>query len=351
MSRYSQPSRGGIAILLMAVLFAAAIAWFSTSLGTIAVHGERERKTATSLAQAKQALVGRAAIDASLPGSLPCPDMVTHIAGNVPDDGIADLFAGNKCPSYVGRLPWRTLGLADLRDADGERLWYALSPNFRDFAALVQINDSTPGTLSIAGNATSSNVVAVIFSAGAALGTQSRAGAANQSNAANYLDGANAAGGPAFINQAASASFNDKLATITVAELMAIVEKRVASEITIGLNHYFVANSVLPNAALPADFACQPHGDPNLCLPSSTSIGLLPRNLTPGAGWPGTAFPAWFNANWRTSMTYAVAPECTSLPACSSTTFSAVTDAGIFTPKVTLVVGSVTPFTARVIAP
>ncbi|MEO7727219.1 MAG: hypothetical protein ABIS45_08195 [Burkholderiales bacterium] len=343
---------GNVAIFMIAVLVVVGASWFGTSLGTNMVFSERERKTASALAQAKQALIGRATIDSSLPGSLPCPDLVTNIAGNnVPNDGIADLFAGHNCPSYLGRLPWRTLGLADLRDADGEHLWYALSPNFRDYASVVLINDSTSGTLSIAGNAPLTNVVAVIFSPGAALGTQSRSGVANQSNVTNYLEGANATGGAAFSVQTASADFNDRLMTITVADLMAIVEKRVANEITIGLNRYFVANSVLPNAALPADFSCQPHGDPNLCLPSaSTATGLLPRNLTPGAGWPGSAFPGWFNANWRTSMTYAVAPECTSLPACSSTTFSAVIDAGIFTPKVTLIVGAVMPFTARIIA-
>jgi hypothetical protein len=345
--------RGFIAILLIAVIGTAAATWFVTSLGANTVRNERERKTSAILAQAKQALIGRAAIDASLPGSLPCPDLVTHIAGtNVPDDGIADLFAGTNCPSYVGRLPWRTLGLADLRDPDGERLWYALSPNFRDYASHVLINDTTAGTLSISGASAMNNVVAVVFAPGAPLGAQSRNGTANQNNVANYLEGANAAGGVAFVTQPADANFNDRLVTITVADLISFVEKRVANEITVGLNRYFLATSVLPNPALVTDFSCQPHGDPALCLPAATTVpGFLPRNLSPGAGWPGTTFPGWFNANWRTSVGYTVAPECTSLPPCLSTTFSAVTDAGIATPKVTLVIGSARRFTVRVIAP
>jgi hypothetical protein len=352
-NRVGNPHGGSAAILLIAVLFTVAATWFATSLGANAVRSERERKTSSALAQAKQALIGRAAIDTSLPGSLPCPDMITHIAGsNVPDDGIADLFAGNNCPSYVGRLPWRTLGLVDLRDADGERLWYALSPNFRDYASLVRINDATTGTLSITGTTPLTNVVAVVFSPGTVMGGQSRSGAVNQNNVVNYLEGLNAAGGAAFVAQPADGNFNDRLVTITVADLMAIVEKRVANEITAGLNRHFLANSVLPNPALPSDFSCQPHGDPSLCLPSASPIpGLLPRNLSPGAGWAGTTFPGWFDSNWRTSMTYAVAPECTSLPACSSTTFSAVTDAGIFPPKVILVIGSTITFTARIISP
>ncbi|MEO8442082.1 MAG: hypothetical protein ABI547_06310, partial [Betaproteobacteria bacterium] len=125
--------RGYVAIILIALIFTSGATWFMTSLGAGSVRNERERKIAAVLAQAKKALLARATVDNSLPGSLPCPDLVTHIPGtNVPDDGIADLFAGTNCPSYVGRLPWRTLGLADLRDPDGERLWYALSPNFRD---------------------------------------------------------------------------------------------------------------------------------------------------------------------------------------------------------------------------
>jgi hypothetical protein len=350
--RVRSAHRGYVAILLIAVIGTAAATWFVISLGANQVRNEREKKTSAALGLAKQALIGRASVDATLPGSLPCPDMVTHIAGNnMPNDGIADLFAGNNCPSYIGRLPWRTLGLPDLRDADGERLWYALSPNFRDYASLVQINDATPGTLSISDPTSVTNIAAIIVSPGGPVGSQSRSGAANQNNVASYLDGANASGSAVFVAHAADGSFNDRLITITTSDLMANVERRVASEITAALNRYFLANSVLPNPASASDWSCQSDGDLSLCLPSASNTpGLLPRNLSPGAGWPGTTFPAWFNTNWRTSVSYAVAPECTSLPACSSTTFSAMTDAGIFTPKVTLVIGSVRRFTVRVIA-
>lgn len=110
--------RGYSVIALIALIGLLAAAWLVTSFGSTAVRIERERKTTAALALAKQALIGRAAADASLPGSLPCPDLKTNIAGiNVPDDGIADLFAGQNCPGYVGRLPWRTLGLPDLWQA------------------------------------------------------------------------------------------------------------------------------------------------------------------------------------------------------------------------------------------
>jgi hypothetical protein len=344
-------NRGYIAIVLIAVICTTGATWMATSLG--ALRNERERNIAAVLAHAKKALLARATVDSSLPGSLPCPDLITNIPGtNVPNDGIADLFAGINCPSYIGRLPWRTLGLADLRDHDGERLWYALSPNFRDYASQVLINDTTAGTLSLSGASTLNNVVAIVFAPGAPVGSQTRTGIANQNSVTNYLEGPNAAGGGTFIARPADAAFNDRLTTITVADVISFVERRVANEITVGLNHHFVANSVLPNAALVTDFSCQPHGDPDLCLPSATTMaGFLPRNLAAGAGWLGTTFPGWFNANWRTSVGYMVAPECTSLPPCLNTTFSAVTDAGIATPKVTLVIGSIRQHTVRIIAP
>ncbi len=94
---------------------------------------------------------------------------------------------GNQLPELrPGRLPWRTLGLADLRDADGERLWYAVSPNFRDYASQVLINDATAGTLSVSGASNLNDVVAIVFAPGAPVGAQSRDGAANQNNVVNY---------------------------------------------------------------------------------------------------------------------------------------------------------------------
>jgi hypothetical protein len=95
---------------------------------------ESDRITAAALAQAKDALIGRAAADDNRPGSLPCPDFDNGTINplNTSNDGTADLLNGIECPSYIGRLPWRTLGLPDLRDGSGERLWYALSRAFRD---------------------------------------------------------------------------------------------------------------------------------------------------------------------------------------------------------------------------
>src|ERR1700675_860066 len=115
----------GFALMLLLLLVGAGVgAALFSFLSSSRLGLERDQKTTAALAQAKDALIGRAASDNNRPGSLPCPD--------TNNDGSAELFVGNNCPSYIGRLPWRTLGLPDLRDSSGERLWYALSSTLRD---------------------------------------------------------------------------------------------------------------------------------------------------------------------------------------------------------------------------
>jgi len=130
---------------------------------------EAERKTALALAQAKEALLGYAAADINHPGSLPCPD--------ANDDGLSDAkdYTGSACVAYVGRLPWKYLGLADIRDGSGERLWYALSPSFD--ANTTKINPQMLGQITLRAasgailyDASSGNgVVAVVIAPATAL--------------------------------------------------------------------------------------------------------------------------------------------------------------------------------------
>src|SRR5215813_8083879 len=87
-----------LSVLLLGVGVSAIVFSFVTPAKTAI---ESDKKTAAALKQARDALIGRAAADQTIPGSLPCPD--------TDDDGSAELFAGNQCPAYLGRLPWRTL--------------------------------------------------------------------------------------------------------------------------------------------------------------------------------------------------------------------------------------------------
>ena len=102
-------------------ILTAAIARSATGPRTTAVSDQ-------ALATAREALIAHATsrpLDEIVgPGYLPCPDL--------DDDGWAESTCGSMTGETgqwqrLGRLPWKTLGLPDLRDAFGERLWYAVS--------------------------------------------------------------------------------------------------------------------------------------------------------------------------------------------------------------------------------
>ncbi|MEW5708457.1 MAG: hypothetical protein AB1830_06045 [Pseudomonadota bacterium] len=243
--------RGQVLLLMLLVLITGAAYLLVQSLNAGSIATERDRITQQALAQAKEALIGRALVDNNRPGSLPCPDL--------DDDGSAEILSGNECPSYIGRLPWRTLRLPDLRDGSGERLWYSLSRNFRDDDSIV-INSYSPGDLSIVGTSPQSDVVAVVFAPGtplqredastiqtrgcivgtdcddAGICTASPASSTPKCNSKNYLDVVNAVednadGDAIFVAAHPSASFNDRLLAIGHDELFVAANKRIAGEI------------------------------------------------------------------------------------------------------------------------
>jgi type II secretory pathway pseudopilin PulG len=298
----------GQAMLFVAVLLLLGVSAVIYTLVTPANRAiERDKRTAAALAQARDALIGRAAADDNRPGSLPCPDIQTNIVGtNVPNDGVADLLVGNDCPSYIGRLPWRTLGLPEsLRDGDGERLWYAVSSAFRDDTSAQPINSDTAGQLTITGTIANTNVIAIVFSAGAVVGSQVR-DIANENVVANYLENGNETGiaTNTFISGQATETFNDKLLAITRDVFFPIVEIRVAREIRSALQTYYTANSYYP---LAAQF-------PNNVSTSATYRGYVPTSTSACLIAPDLApyLPAWFTANnWQRYIVYAVAPRCT----------------------------------------
>src|SRR5438105_5032007 len=121
------------------------------------VHAQRDRLTDRALAEAREALLAYAAdraINAIVgPGYLPCPDL--------DDDGWAESTCGSLDGTSgqaqrLGRLPWKTLGLPDLRDGYGERLWYAVSSKYKGLlncgvsrACLDLSPDSALGTITV----------------------------------------------------------------------------------------------------------------------------------------------------------------------------------------------------------
>jgi hypothetical protein len=89
----------------------------------------QDMQTAHALAVAREALIGFAATyrskehpDADF-GYLPCPDL--------DGDGSSET-CGTKDQASVGRLPYLTLNLPDLRDGAGECLWYAVAGSVKN---------------------------------------------------------------------------------------------------------------------------------------------------------------------------------------------------------------------------
>lgn len=249
-SMHQITAQSGYALMIMLLIMVLGISTiFLATLNSSALKNARQQQTTAALALAKDALIARAVSDASLPGSLPCPD------NN--DDGSADLLSGNDCTNYLGRLPWKTLGLADVRDGDGEHLWYALSRNFRDDNGN-HINSDTTGTLNISGAQTASNVIAIVFSSGNALPNQNHSSSQNaicaatnsviaaSSCANNYLENSNAILSKAaslnlnYFSAEASNNFNDQLIFITHDELLPLVEHRLSREAKHCLDDYAI---------------------------------------------------------------------------------------------------------------
>jgi hypothetical protein len=289
----------------------------------------KNAKTDAALALARDALLGRALSDTNHPGSLPCPDAVTNIANNVPGDGIADLLAGSNCPSYMGRFPWKTLELPELRDGDGENLWYALSPAFVDAPANAINTDSVGTITAYSGSNTSvvsSLAVAVVFSPGAPIGTQARS--PTQTAACpmtgttiaqslcpnNYLDletvsginNANATG--PYITVPANATFNDRLLVVSDSvNLMTPIEARAAQAILSALQAYKAGSGGFCNCYPWADIS---DGTADWGL-TYGRVPLLDADVTNiGIDWAdaGVTIPPWLLANnWRTVFFYTVA--------------------------------------------
>lgn len=125
----TQRTQSGAALFAVAAVLAIiAVATFTAAVARSATGPRRAALSDQALAIAREALIahasGRPLDEIVGPGYLPCPDR--------DDDGWAEPTCGSMTGETgqwqrLGRLPWKTLGLPDLRDAYGERLWYAVS--------------------------------------------------------------------------------------------------------------------------------------------------------------------------------------------------------------------------------
>ncbi len=349
-------------ILLLALVIGGGLLVNSINSSTVQ-RVDRDAETDKSLAAAKAALTAyvlanplelkpaitgpNTAVDR--PGDLPCPDLN--------NDGAAETSC-TTTDSRLGRLPWRTLGLPDLRDASGERLWYALSNDFRrsnlarspdtlgkiGFAStLANVDLSTPNNFAIAiifapGRAVDRNgiIQTRVCAAGdcdargICISTPVKSAAA--CNPANYLDIDGQNDNAIYtenptgsiqkfleLKPAGSPTHNDRAMVITRTEMLKLMQTRVANEVLVcaklsgvplPMGSYFNAGKTswtymntdrTPNASGDWGDTREEAGKLNGRFPNAY---LLP--LPPPCAMSETSY--WWE-HWKEYVFYSVAPQ------------------------------------------
>lgn len=289
-----QKQQGMMLIMLVFILTLGAIGYMLHTSTPTSVKIDRDNKTADALAEAKTALIGWS-VKNNIPGRLPCPEDVGLIG--TPNEGSA-MGSCNNSNRRIGRLPWRTLGINDIRDGNGDKLWYVISDGFRNSP----INTNTVAKLTVDG--IDNKAVAIIFSPGGPLAAQSRA---SFTDITQFLDGTNNDGDKTFQSFGVGNGFNDKLILVSHAELFSLVSNRVLGEIrggsTQGLASYY---------ADPVNSMTYPYADDNDDGDADTDVFLGSPSYS---GDPDNLF---FNATtknmlenngWFPLITYGLSPN------------------------------------------
>ena len=326
---------GGALIIFVFVIVLVMTAFLLKVNDPEVLKANQDKRTMQTLQQAKVALIAWSVSHANHPGQMPFPDR--NADGNY--DGNSDCNSPTSTFNYsflMGQLPVigqtnpctnPQVGLGeDFKDADGNRLWFAVSRNLTHIyengtvttlrdpvinpdvvnypAANPEINNypaiaSAPTynypwlkVLDSNGNLISDRVAVVIIAPGAPIGGQSRASVAP--NPSEYLDSF-VKGGITYSNASYTVAdqafvvgldgrnvsdsdprfshpyyFNDKLIYITIDELISALNNRAAAEASRLLNQYKVKTGQFPYAAL-LDSRQENH----------MSSGLLQKGLLP----------------------------------------------------------------------
>lgn len=288
--------KGAALILIAFILGLGAAVFILKTYNATNAKAKLDEQTYQTLGQAKQALIAWSASHSKKPGQMPFPDR--NADGNY--DGNSDCNSPASTFSYsflIGQLPVfgqtnpcvsPQVGIGeDFKDAQGNRLWYAVSRNLMhkyETLPVTPTNDpvinpdvmSNPvypwlKVLDSNGSVMSDRVAVIIIAPGNAIGTQNRSAAAPNPN--QYLDSFIMSGttysnsnylipDQAFVmgqddstvsvNDARFVKpyyFNDKLVYITIDELMAALNNRASSEVSHFLNQYKAKTGQFPYAA------------------------------------------------------------------------------------------------------
>ncbi len=265
--------RGAAMMIMLVIMIIGTAAFLVSTLTSTALNISRDAQTTDALSQARDALIGYAASDTIRPGELPCPDF--------DNDGMITLndYSGSNCKSLIGWLPWKTLGLPELHDANGNHLWYAVAAPFHANGS-APLNSDTPNNpayatsmLTVIDGVTAvtleKNVIAILFAPGVPISNQTRSPIDNNATNAtpNYLEGDNANFDTNYhtannkTNPSPSMIVNDRLLTITYASLFPSVERRIGRDVKNCLDAYAAssANNTYPWPATITDTTPYPN--------------------------------------------------------------------------------------------
>jgi len=277
--------RGAALMVMLVIIIIGSAAFLVSALSRAGLQIERNRITADALAQAKEALISYStslkltSSGSARPGDLPCPD--NHPLGDIYVGTPSAPCSGNA----IGRLPWKSLGLPDLRDSNNERLWYAVSANFKNNPRSILLNSDTTGTITVrdsSGNIINNGcttggptcpapsasdapfgtgAVAIIMAPGNVLerqgGYQQDRSSAGYNTPSNYLDIVASVEDNANFGDSTSNGFiqgnvkditgkiilNDQITSITQDNIMQSIQKRVAGEVKNCLEDYASLNN------------------------------------------------------------------------------------------------------------
>lgn len=313
-ARRLQRGSGVMAVLLIAALLGAAGLLAQGDLAAMA-RTRAQARSIQALAQARAALIGYAVSYAeSHPGEaygyLPCPDASNTGSTPIGACGARDLGS-------LGRLPYRTLGLADLRDGWGQCLWYAVAGSVKHNPKPLALNWDSPGQLrplTPEGTPLSDDdrVVAAIFAPGPPLPRQARPASSGRrcpgsdnaaADAPQFLDSAYATSFAGTLDvvqgTAASTSRNDLIAWITVDDLFGALRRRA------DFTPYLGAVIATAASALAARL-----GDTGFIADRTTLVGALRIGPLPPAAELGlTADRRDAHDNWRDHFRFAACAD------------------------------------------
>lgn len=255
--RFRCRQSGAALLIMMLVVLVAVSAILVGRLNAANLAAMQNAKTAAALADARAALLAFAATEPDrVPGApvrLPCPDI--DGSGGLADGEAHTGTCDGRGVSVMGRVPWRTLGMAAPKDAASACLWYAISGDYKaaagtsaellnpDSAGQFRLYDVETGGLT-AGATAADRPVALLLSPGDPLAGQARAaaqvtGCSDTFDAAQFLDAAASMGiDNASISGAVDgiddfafrsvpgSAHNDRVAVIRQADLARLVNER-----------------------------------------------------------------------------------------------------------------------------